>query len=92
MGGEGRLSVKPFGMTACRLAIVALSALLLAGVANAQPMKCSGEEKTCQQACAKAPTATKSACLTECGVRRNVCMRTGCWDDGRLRFCGLAKQ
>lgn len=66
--------------------------VLLSGAAYAQPMKCSGEEKTCQQACAKGPSATKSACLTECGVRRNICMRTGCWDNGRLRYCGLAKQ
>ncbi|RDV01179.1 hypothetical protein [Undibacter mobilis] len=74
------------------ITLLALSALLSSGTANAQPMKCSGEEKTCQQACAKVPTAMKSACLTECGVRRNVCMRTGCWDNGQLRYCGLAKQ
>lgn len=78
---------------ALRITLIALSTVfLLSGAANAQPMKCSGEEKTCQQACAKAPSATKSTCLTECGVRRNICMRTGCWDNGRLRYCGLAKQ
>jgi hypothetical protein len=66
--------------------------LLYAAPASAQPMKCSGEEKTCQVTCTKGPTATKSACLTECGVRRNNCMRTGCWDDGRQRYCGLSKQ
>ncbi len=76
-----------------RTALIALfSAFMLAGAAKAQPMKCSGEETTCQQACAKGPSAKKSACLTECGVRRNICMRTGCWDNGRLRYCGLAKQ
>ncbi len=79
-------------MTMLRLACIALSALVLTGIANAQPMKCSGEEKTCQAACAKVATGKTSACLTECGVRKNVCMRTGCWDDGRLRYCGLAKQ
>jgi hypothetical protein len=78
---------------AVRTTLIALSAvLLLSGAAHAQPMKCSDEEKTCQKACAKGPAATKSACLTECGVRRNICMRTGCWDNGRLRYCGLAKQ
>jgi hypothetical protein len=76
-----------------RLALAALAiALLHAGAAMAQPMKCTGEEKTCQTACAAVPTATRSACLTDCGVRKNICMRTGCWDNGRLRYCGLAKQ
>jgi hypothetical protein len=76
-----------------RLAALAVTAaLLFAAPAKAQPMKCSGEEKTCQLTCAKVPVATKSACLTECGVRKNACMRTGCWDNGRLRYCGLAKQ
>ena len=78
---------------ALRITLIALcAAFVMSGAANAQPMKCSGEEATCQQACAKRPAATKSACLTECGVRRNICMRTGCWDDGRLRYCGLSKQ
>jgi hypothetical protein len=76
-----------------RLAALAVTAALLcAAPANAEPMKCSGEEKTCQQTCAKVPTASKSVCLTECGVRKNGCMRTGCWDNGRQRYCGLAKQ
>jgi len=66
--------------------------LLLTGTGHAEPMKCGGEEKTCQQACAKVPTATKSACLTECGVRKSACMRTGCWDNGQIRYCGLMKQ
>lgn len=84
--------------SAIRLALVALvAAVVLSGAAMssaalAQPMKCSGEEKTCQSACAKVPRASTSACLTECGVRKNVCMRTGCWDNGRIRYCGLAKQ
>lgn len=89
----GATQRKPHRMTRLRLALLALpAALLLPSIAHGQPMKCSGEEKTCQQTCARAPAASKSACLTECGVRKNVCMRTGCWDDGRLRYCGLAKQ
>lgn len=84
--------------TTVRLALVALAAAFvlsgaaLSSAALAQPMKCSGEEKTCQSACAKVPLGSTSACLTECGTRKNICMRTGCWDNGRLRYCGLAKQ
>ncbi len=79
--------------TTVRLMLVALAAaFVLSGAATAQPMKCSGEEKTCQSACAKVPLGSTSACLTECGARKNICMRTGCWDNGRLRYCGLAKQ
>ncbi len=79
--------------TTVRFALIGFcAALLFAGIGHAEPMKCSGEEKTCQQTCAKVPAASKSACLTECGVRKSVCMRTGCWDNGRLRYCGLMKQ
>lgn len=83
---------KPWDMMTFRLACIALSALLLTGTVKAEPMKCSGEEKTCQTACAKVPAGRTSACLTECGVRKSACMRTGCWDNGQLRYCGLAKQ
>lgn len=69
-----------------------LATLLTCAAAMAEPMKCSGEEKTCQTACAKVPTASKSACLTQCGVRKSGCMRTGCWDNGTQRYCGLSKQ
>lgn len=74
-------------------ALLAVSAaLFLAAPAQAQPMKCSGEDKTCQSACGKVPAGATSACLTECGIRKVACMRTGCWDNGRQRYCGLAKQ
>jgi len=78
--------------TVCFALIGLCAALLLADAGHAEPMKCSGEEKTCQQSCAKVPAAATSVCLTECGVRKSACMRTGCWDNGRLRYCGLMKQ
>jgi hypothetical protein len=74
------------------------AALLLFGTffvvsgAHADPMKCSGEEATCRQTCAKMAKGTLTACLTVCGARRSACMRTGCWDNGSVRYCGLAKQ
>jgi hypothetical protein len=69
-----------------------IAALVAAQTGHAAPMKCSGEEATCREACAKAAKTTLSACLTACGVRRSNCMRSGCWDNGRQRYCGLAKQ
>ncbi|MFA6265991.1 MAG: hypothetical protein WC670_09805 [Pseudolabrys sp.] len=80
-----------------RLAVFAQAVALVAGLlavspVRADPMKCSGEEKTCQLTCAKAAKAALSTCLTECGFRKSACMRTGCWDNGRLRYCGLNKQ
>lgn len=78
---------------AVSLALIALAAMLvLSDAGKAEPMKCSTEDKTCQQACAKGATATRPACLTQCGVRKSVCMRTGCWDNGTRRYCGLLKQ
>jgi len=69
-----------------------LGTFLVAPVALADPMKCSGEETTCRQVCTKQPPGTLSSCLTICGARRAACMRTGCWDNGSVRYCGLAKQ
>ncbi|MBS0245444.1 MAG: hypothetical protein JSR61_02405 [Proteobacteria bacterium] len=74
------------------VATLLVATLFVAQAAQADPMKCSGEEATCRQSCAQLPKGTLSSCLTACGARRSACMRTGCWDDGRLRYCGLAKQ
>lgn len=73
-------------------AMLLLGSVFAAPLAHADPMKCSGEETTCRQTCAKQAKGTLSACLTVCGTRRSVCMRTGCWDNGSVRYCGLAKQ
>jgi hypothetical protein len=71
----------------------ALFALALAGAqaAKAEPMKCSGEEKTCATACKKAARIEVSVCVTACGARLSACMKTGCWDNGTQRYCGLAR-
>lgn len=77
-------------MKTCAAALFAL-ALLGAQAAIADPMKCSGEEKTCLTACKKAARVTVSVCLTGCGARLSACVKTGCWDNGAQRYCGLAK-
>ncbi|MBS0534632.1 MAG: hypothetical protein JSR72_11295 [Proteobacteria bacterium] len=74
------------------LAASLVATLFLAQSGHTAPMKCSGEETTCRDNCAKAAKTMLSTCLTACGVRRSACMRTGCWDNGQQRYCGLAKQ
>jgi hypothetical protein len=79
--------------TATFIAFAALGFLSLAvPLAHADPMKCSGEEATCISNCKKAARGPVSACLTACGARVSYCMKTGCWDNGAQRYCGLAKQ
>lgn len=68
------------------------AAVLTITLAQAEPMKCSNEEKTCATACKKAARGPVNVCLTECGARASYCMKTGCWDNGAQRYCGLAKQ
>ncbi|HZP70456.1 MAG TPA: hypothetical protein VFB29_10985 [Pseudolabrys sp.] len=84
------------GKAACAVLIAAIlggTALLCPRVSVAAPMRCSGEEKTCIAACNKSPNRSSiSTCVTNCGVRRASCMRTGCWDSGPQRYCGLLKQ
>jgi hypothetical protein len=79
--------------TAAKALAAALVALALFGAyaATAEPMKCSGEEKACVTACRKIARMTVSTCLTGCGARLSACMKTGCWDDGTQRYCGLSK-
>ena len=68
-------------------------ALLSAAPAFSAPMRCSGEEKTCIAACKKSlDRSSISACVTNCGVRQSACMKSGCWDSGPQRYCGLLKQ
>ena len=73
-------------------AILIVFGLFASAPAVADPMKCSGEEKTCSASCTKAAKTALSICLTICGQRKSSCMKTGCWDNGVQRYCGLAKQ
>ena len=67
-------------------------ALLGAQAAPADPMKCSGEEKTCVTNCSKFARMSVQQCLEGCRTSRLICLRTGCWDTGTNRYCGLMKQ
>lgn len=71
-------------------AVVALY-LLGAQLALADAMRCSSEGKTCISECMK-NRVTASVCVTNCRTRQSICMRTGCWDNGRIKYCGLARQ
>ena len=74
-------------------AAIALIAVLSAiTLAQADPMKCSNEEKTCATACKKAARGPVNRLPDRCGARASYCMKTGCWDNGAQRYCGLAKQ
>jgi hypothetical protein len=56
-------------------------------------MRCSGEQTACITSCKKNPDrSTLSACITNCGLRQSVCMKTGCWDSGIQKYCGVLKQ
>jgi hypothetical protein len=74
------------------LAVTAALTLLTAS-ALAGPMKCSGEQKTCITVCQKTVNpALQAQCVADCGTRLNFCRRTGCWDNGASRYCGLLRQ
>jgi hypothetical protein len=75
-------------------AVAAVAALYLfsAQAALAAPMLCSGEEKTCIAACQRSPRALIGDCIANCRARTNYCKHTGCWDNGRNRYCGLLRQ
>ena len=75
-------------------ALVAISVTLLSSApAFSAPMRCSGEEKVCIAACKKSlDRSSLSTCLTNCGLRQWACMKSGCWDSGPQRYCGLLKQ
>jgi len=67
--------------------------LLSAQAALADPMKCSGEQKTCVTNCTKAGNAIQAKnCAENCRVSQANCMRSGCWSLGAQRYCGLLKQ
>jgi hypothetical protein len=67
--------------------------LLGAQAALAEPMKCSGEQKTCVSNCIKGGNPIQAkACAENCRVSQANCMHSGCWAFGSLRYCGLLKQ
>ena len=72
-------------------ALLLAAALLGAPAAFAEPMKCSGEEKACLTNCKKAARVPVSVCATGCGARLSVCLKSGCWDNGTRKYCGLNK-
>jgi hypothetical protein len=74
-------------------AVVFGFALLCIDAAHAAPMRCSGEQKTCIAVCNKSlDRGSISTCVTNCGLRQSLCMKTGCWDTGFQKYCGLLKQ
>jgi hypothetical protein len=84
-------SVKTLILSA--IAAVAGLGLLCVQTALAEPMKCSGEQKTCIIICNQSPKrASVPVCVTNCGARLSMCIRTGCWDNGVHRYCGLLRQ
>jgi len=76
-------------------AIAAVMALmvLFADTAAADPMRCSTENQACAAGCEKfEDQKVWGACMTACTQRQTICQRTGCWDDGSFRYCGLLRQ
>jgi len=56
-------------------------------------MRCSGEQTTCIANCKKNPDRSYlSICITNCGARQSICMKTGCWDSGAQKYCSLLRQ
>jgi len=60
--------------------------------AAAAPMLCSNEKKTCIDACRRLPAALVGNCIAACRTHFNYCRQTGCWDDGKTRYCGLGRR
>jgi hypothetical protein len=73
-------------------AVIAVIFVFAAHAAQAEPMKCSGEQKTCQSACARMPAGQVQPCLEGCRASQAYCIRSGCWQNGASRYCGLMKQ
>jgi hypothetical protein len=72
---------------------VAAGVLATAQSGTAQPVRCSGELKTCITNCSKNPNrAVLGVCVTNCRTLGSNCMRTGCWDNGPHKYCGLTRR
>lgn len=91
LGGKNGMAAGTATRMISALSLVA-ALLLTSRTALADPMKCSNENKTCISNCQKKATTRPSVCLTECGARQSYCIKTGCWDNGVQRYCGLSKQ
>ncbi|HTT48327.1 MAG TPA: hypothetical protein VMG39_10040 [Pseudolabrys sp.] len=78
-------------MSRIAFALIALPLLCLQP-AQAAPMTCTSEQKTCITACQKFPPAVAANCIPPCRQRFNYCRNTGCWDNGTNRYCGLLRQ
>lgn len=79
--------------TAAAMCVALVGAALLWSQTAFVAMRCSGEQKTCIAKCTKSlDRASISTCVTNCGARQLSCMKTGCWDSGAQRYCGLLKQ
>lgn len=74
----------------CAIAAIFISIGVQAALA--EPMKCSGEQKTCTTACARLPAGQVQLCMENCRVSQANCVRSGCWASGSNRYCGLMKQ
>jgi len=74
------------------LAAIAAAVWVVGGTAQAAPMRCSDEHKTCVAACQLRPLAVAPACLSGCNARRSNCLRSGCWSDSAKSYCGLLRQ
>jgi hypothetical protein len=75
-----------------RFIIVLGVTLALLGAAQAAPMMCSSEQRSCLTACQKNPPALIPNCISSCRAYFNYCRSTGCWDNGISRYCGLLRQ
>jgi hypothetical protein len=61
--------------------------------AFAAAMSCSGEQAACLQVCRAANARLPaSVCINDCGSRHSACMHTGCWNNGKLNYCGLLRK
>lgn len=75
------------------IAAAALIYALGGQAAVAQPMKCSGERKTCISVCEKSLNPSLAPrCIANCHASHSFCIKTGCWDSGNGQYCGLTKQ
>ena len=74
------------------IVVAGIVSLALAQTALADAMKCSGEKAKCLAVCnTLLNRAAIPSCITDCNARQNMCVRTGCWDNGANRYCGLAR-
>jgi hypothetical protein len=74
------------------MAVIVGLFVLGARSAPAAPMLCSGEQKTCNSDCQKSPRALIAECVATCRNRLDYCKHTGCWNNGRSRYCGLMRK